>query len=127
MNYKVHISKPAKLDIRHAIKHIRCVLKNPPAANRLLDKTETGIAGLSLMPQRCALADDPVLTLQKIRYLMIENYYAFFQIDETTKTVHILRFLYEKSDWKNILKSNGVRYDENLFSPNDSSILSDVE
>ena len=127
MNYKVHISKPAKLDIKNAIKYIVNVLKNPTAANHLLQKAETGIASLSIMPQRCALANDSVLSSWGIRSLMIENYIAFYQIDETTQTVHILRFLYKKSDWKNILKFDNGHYDNDLFLTKNTSILSDVK
>ena len=127
MEYSIHITEPAKTDIRNTINYIGNVLKNPTAADRLLTKIEFNIASLSVMPQRCALADDPVLSLQKIHFLIIGNYYAFYQIDEPTRTVHILRFLYEKSDWKNILKCNSTEYDKDLFSARSSNILSDVK
>jgi len=127
MKYCIHITEPAKTDIRNTINYIGNVLKNPTTADRLLTKIEFNIASLSVTPQRCALADDPVLSLQKIRYLIIRNYYAFYQIDESTRTVHILRFLYEKSDWKNILKHSSLTYDENMFSSKGSDILSDVK
>jgi len=127
MKYCIHITGPAKTDIRNNINYIGNVLKNPTTADRLLTKIEFNIASLSVTPQRCALADDPVLSLQKIRYLIIRNYYAFYQIDESTRTVHILRFLYEKSDWKNILKHSSLTYDENMFSSKGSDILSDVK
>ena len=127
MEYRVHLTEPAKIDIRNTINYIGNVLKNPTAADRLLTKTEAGIATLSIMPQRCALADDPALALQEIRYLIIEKHFAFYQIDEATHTVHILRFLYEKSDWKNILKNSRMIYDADLFTIPNSSILSDVK
>lgn len=127
MKFSIHITEPAKKDIRNTINYIGNVLKNPAAADRLLTKVESNIASLSLMPYRCSLADDPVLALQKIRYLIIGNYYAFYQINETTRTVHILRFLYEKSDWKNILKTNNKEYAKSLYFSNDVSILSDVK
>ena len=127
MEYKVRVSEPAKLDIRNTINYIGKILKNPTAADHLLTKVEFGIASLSVMPQRCALADDPALALHEIRYLIIEKYFAFYQIDETTHMVHILRFLYEKSDWKSILKNSRMVYDEDLFSIRSSNILSDVK
>ena len=127
MKYKVLLTEPAKIDVRNTINYIGNVLKTPVAADRLLTKIEAGVASLSAMPQRCALADDPSLALQKVRYLIIEKYFAFYQIDETTGTVHILRFLYEKSDWKNILKNDGTVYGDDLFTAPTSSILSDVK
>ena len=118
---------PKDVHIRNTINYVGKFLKNPTVADHLLTKTEFGIASLSVMSQRCALADDPALALQKIRYLIIEKHFAFYQIDETTHTVHILRFLYEKSDWKNILKNSRMAYDNDLFTMPSSSILSDVK
>lgn len=127
MEYIVHITSAAERDIGYAIDYIDYVLKNPTAAKQLFTQIKLKLPSLSAMPQRCALVDDSVLALQKIRYLIIENYYAFYQIDESTRTVHILRFLYEKSDWKNILKHSSITYDENMFSSKSSDILSDVK
>ena len=127
MEYTVHVTSAAERDIEYAVDYIDYVLKNPTAAERLFNQIKVKLPSLSLMPYRCALADDPVLALQKIRYIIIGNYYAFYQIDEPTRTVHILRFLYEKSDWKNILKSNDSRYNESFFSSKDVSILSAVK
>ena len=127
MKYSVHLTEPAKIDIRNSINYIGNVLKNPTAADRLLSKVESRVASLSVMPERCALVDDPALALQEIRYLIIEKYFAFYQINEVIKSVHILRFLYEKSDWKNILKNDRTRYGEDLLNTTDSSILSDIK
>ena len=127
MKYKVLLTEPAKIDVRNTINYIGNVLKNPVAADRLLTKIEAGVASLSAMSQRCALAADPSLALQKVRYLIIEKHFAFYQIDETTSTIHILRFLYEKSDWKNILKNDSTVYGDDLFTAPTSSILSDVK
>lgn len=127
MEYIVHVTSAAERDIGYTIDYIDYVLKNPTAAERLFNEIKLKLPSLSVMPQRCALADDPVLSLQKIRYLIIRNYYAFYQIDEPTRTVHILRFLYEKSDWKNILKHSSLTYDEDMFSSKGSDILSDVK
>ena len=127
MEYIVHVTSAAERDIGYAIDYIDYVLKNPTAAKQLFTQIKLKLPSLSAMPQRCALVDDSVLALQKIRYLIIENYYAFYQIDESTRTVHILRFLYEKSDWKNILKHSSITYGEDMFASKSSDILSDVK
>ena len=127
MEYIVHVTSAAERDIGYAIDYIDYVLKNPTAAKQLFTQIKLKLPSLSAMPQRCALVDDSVLALQKIRYLIIENYYAFYQIDEATRTVHILRFLYEKSDWKNILKHSSTTYGEDMFASKSSDILSDVK
>ena len=127
MEYTVHVTSAAERDIEYAVDYIDYVLKNPTAAERLFNQIKVKLPSLSLIPYRCALADDPVLALQKIHYLIIGNYYAFYQIDEPTRTIHILRFLYEKSAWKNILKHSSLTYDEDMFSSKGSDILSDVK
>ena len=127
MEYTVHITFAAERDIEYTIDYIDSVLKNSTAAKRLFNQIKFKLPSLSNMPQRCALANDPFLSSRGIRNLIIDHYFAFYQIDETAHTVHILRLLYEKSDWKNILKHSSMIYDKDLLTTSDSSILSDVK
>ena len=41
---------------------------------------------------------------QGIRFVIINNYLAFYTIDEEKQTVVIVRFLYQKSNWTSILR-----------------------
>jgi plasmid stabilization system protein ParE len=127
MEYLVHITRAAEKDIEYTIDYLDAVLKNPTAAERLYNQIKVKLPSLSTMPQRRAKVDDSILSSWGIRYLIIENYLAFYQIDEPTHTVHILRFLYEKSDWKNILKHDSIKYDAHLLTAKGSDILSDVK
>ena len=52
MSYKVHITSTAEHDIIRAADYIECVLKNPDAANNLLDVTTEQIGSLSVLPQK---------------------------------------------------------------------------
>ena len=61
MNYQIHITKIAERDLNRAVDHIEFALKNPQAADRLLDDTEREIMSLATMPERYALVDDPLL------------------------------------------------------------------
>ncbi|MFR5502265.1 MAG: type II toxin-antitoxin system RelE/ParE family toxin, partial [Lachnospira pectinoschiza] len=38
------------------------------------------------------------------RFVIINNYLAFYTIDEEKQTVIIVRFLYQKSNWTSILR-----------------------
>ena len=60
------------------------------------------------MPQTHKLVDDPFLNALGIRFVLVNNYMAFFIIDETTKTVCIVRFLYGKRNWMQILKDEPI-------------------
>ena len=46
----------------------------------------------------------PVLASWGIRFVIINNYLAFYTIDEEKQTVIIVRFLYQKSNWTSILR-----------------------
>ena len=47
MNYQIHITKIAERDLNRAVDHIEFALKNPQAADRLLDDTEREIMSLA--------------------------------------------------------------------------------
>ena len=104
MNYQVHVTSSAERDIMRAADYIEFNLKNPDAANNLLDSITEQIGSLAIMPQKFALADDPVLASWGIRFVIVNNYLAFYTIDEKRQTVIVVRFLYQKSNWTSILQ-----------------------
>ena len=102
MTYQIHITKTAERDLVSATDYIEFTLKNPSAADSLLDKAEERISELSSFPEANAVVDDPVLSAWGIRFTVINNYLAFYTI--LGDTVYIVRFLYGKRDWTSILK-----------------------
>lgn len=104
MTYQIRITNTAERDLLSAADHIEFVLKNPKAADELLDEAQAQINSLHEFPERCKVVDDPVLNSWGIRYIIIKNYLAFFIIDETKKEVNVIRFLFQKSNWKSILR-----------------------
>ena len=87
-----------------AADYIEFTLKNPNAADNLLDVSTEQIGSLADLPQKFRLEDDPVLASWGIRFVIINNYLAFYTIDEEKQTVIIVRFLYQKSNWTSILR-----------------------
>lgn len=75
-----------------------------------LDEAESKINVLSTFPEKFALVDDAILSSWGIRFIIVKNYLAFYLIDEQIATVHIVRFLYGKSDWVSILKCGFQNY-----------------
>ena len=55
MNYQVHITKTAEHDIAKAADYIEFVLKNPQAADHLLDVATEKIGELTQMPEKLQL------------------------------------------------------------------------
>ena len=104
MSYQIRITATAERDMINASNHIEFVLKNPKAADDLLDEAERKISSLSDFPEKFKLIDDPVLASWGVRFVVINGYLAFYVIDEDTKQVIVIRFLFQKSNWTSILR-----------------------
>lgn len=105
MTYHIHITRAAERDMERAADYIEYTLKNPKAADELLDEADMTINSLAQMPERYALADDKVLAAWGIRSIQVKKYLAFYVIAKDTRTIHIIRFLYGKSDWVSLLRN----------------------
>ena len=104
MSYIIHITSTAERDIMRAADYIEFHLKNPAAADHLLEETTGQINSLADLPQKFRLVDDPVLASWRIRFLIISHYLAFYRIDEEKQMGIIVRFLFQKSNWNAILR-----------------------
>ena len=104
MSYSIHITSTAERDMINASNHIEFVLKNPKAADDLLDEAERKISSLADFPQKFKLVDDPVLASWGVRFVVINGYLAFYVIAENVQKVIIVRFLFQKSNWTTILR-----------------------
>ena len=102
MSYHLHITSVAQRDISQAADYIEFVLKNPKAADDLLEETDQKINALLPFPQEHPIVEDKLLAAWGIRFTQIKNYLAFYVIEENQVTV--IRFLYAKCDWISILK-----------------------
>ncbi len=103
MTYEVYLTAAAERDILRASDHIEFVLKNPKAADDLLDKAEVQINSLVDFPNKFKLVDDPVLASWGIHFVLVNGYLAFYVISEETHRVTVVRFLFQKSNWSAIL------------------------
>lgn len=104
MSYNIYITATAERDILRAADHIEFTLKNPTAADHLLDSVTEQINSLGDMPEKFRLVDDPVLASWEIRFVIVNNYLAFYTIDKRKQLVIVVRFLYQKSNWNSILR-----------------------
>ena len=104
MNYTISITAAAERDLIRAADHIEFVLKNPKAADDLLDEAEKRINSLSDFPEKFRLVSDPVLASWGIRFVIVNGYLAFYTISEAENRVIVVRFLFQKSNWNAILR-----------------------
>lgn len=104
MNYTIHITAAAERDLANAADHMEFVLKNPQAADDLLEEAEARIHSFASFPARFPLANDRLLASWGIRFIQIKNHLAFYIISQEEHQVFLVRFLYRKSDWISILR-----------------------
>jgi toxin ParE1/3/4 len=101
--YFVNITDAAEQDILYTVNYISDVLKAPAAANNLLDEIEKYEKILEETPNIYPFVPDEYLAEKGIKFVMVKNYMLFFIVGEDEKTVYVIRFLYGRRDWKNIL------------------------
>lgn len=104
MNYNIHITSAAERNLIRAADHIEFVLKNPKAADDLIDKAEKQIHFLSDFPEKFQLVDDPVHASWGIRFVIVNGYLAFYTISKEDNLIIVVRFLFQKSNWNAILR-----------------------
>lgn len=104
MSYIIHITAVAERDIMQAADYIEFFLKNPTAAEHLLDVATEQINSLADFPEKFRLVEDPVLASWGIRFIAVNHYLAFYIIDYEKQMVIVVRFLYQKSNWNSILR-----------------------
>jgi plasmid stabilization system protein ParE len=110
--YFVNITDIAEEDILNTGNYISKVLMNPIAANNLLDKIEACRDKLEDEPHLFTYVPDEYLKSKRIKYTMINNFMLFFRIRENEDVVDVIRFLYGRRDWQNILKNDARINDE---------------
>ena len=111
--YLLNITDIAEEDILNTVKYIADVLKAPKAANNLLDEIERHQEILENTPNMYPFVPDEYLAQRGLKFTIIKNYLMFYTINEDEKIVTVIRFLYGRRDWKNILRA----MDDTGFEP----------
>ncbi len=102
-SYNVVITKAAQRDLLDIFDYIAFELREPESARRLLSKIRTKIKSLEELPERNPIVSEPKYEAQKIRWCSSENYVIFYQVSEIQNHVYIVRVLYKKRNWENLL------------------------
>ena len=101
--YSVQIGKLAERDIYEAVSYIKEILFQPESARRIYNEIKTQISLLSDFPQRFAvIAEEPYRSMG-MRKTAAANYLIFYLIDEKDKTVSVVRVLYNRREWKDLI------------------------
>jgi plasmid stabilization system protein ParE len=103
MKYEVQISDKAEDDLDSIIDYMISKLKAPRAADNFIRLLEEKIESIEVSPKAYKIIDDEKLSVDEIRVVQVNNYLVFFMIDDKKKVVSIIRVLYGRRDWLNIL------------------------
>lgn len=101
--YNILITKPAENDLREIGEYIANELREPFIAQNTVVSIAAAIEKLEKIPLRNALVLDEELAHKGFRKLLVDNYIIFYLVSEIHETVTIIRILYGKRDWKNLL------------------------
>lgn len=107
MNFNIHVTRHAYMDMQEALNYIAYKKFNPDAAESLQDDIEA--MGRSLVeypgkyPGIFPFVPDEVLRNWGIRFVMVKEYYMFYTI--RGNTIYLVRFLHRRRDWFSILRT----------------------
>jgi toxin ParE1/3/4 len=93
----------AAFDLRSILKYITEILKEPVTGKRIYDSIKKQILTLEQMPLRYPLVGDEVFAARGLRKMPVENYFVFYVADEKRGEVHVLRVLYNRREWRDLL------------------------
>lgn len=103
MKYEIEITDSARRDFENIYLYISGKLCNKQAAKNLIVSLNEKILSLAEMPEGYPQARDEYLKDMGIRFIPVKNYIVFYTVDTEGKKVYIIRILYGKRSWENIL------------------------
>ncbi len=101
---RVVFTEPAEYDLLDIEYYIFVDLCNPQAAQRISDGILDAAGKLEEYPEGHPLVGDELLGRMGIHITYFDNYNIFYYYDMQNDVVYIIRVLYNKADWQNILK-----------------------
>jgi len=102
--YNLLISRLYREDTLSAYNYIKNVLNAPVAAKNLKNEIKEKLIYISKNPTHRPLVYDTYLASLGYRLIRVKNFIIFYIIGDDNKHIKIIRFLYGKRDWINILK-----------------------
>jgi len=101
--FSLTISDTAAKDLSEIISYLKIELSYPDSAKLLLKKIRKETSKLKELPFLFPLVEDEIFAARKIRKLSIDNILIFYIVNESKKTVSVIRILYARRDWINLI------------------------
>ena len=102
--YKIFFTEFAMAQFREVYDYISCVLFSPEIAYDWSVRVEKKIQALEYMPERIRMTAESPWKERGVHCFAVENFYAYFIIDDDSKEVWITAFIYSKRDQKRQLQ-----------------------
>jgi addiction module RelE/StbE family toxin len=101
--YKLKFTREAREDLDKIFEYITQKLDAPIAAENLIDKIQTASERLRRFPQIGKIPADDTLAKKGYRMLIVDNFLEFYQVDEVQNIVRIMRIVYGKRNYTQLL------------------------
>jgi plasmid stabilization system protein ParE len=106
--YRLIFSKLFKMDVDSSYNYIKNKLEAPMAADNLIKEIIENLNKIKENPNIRPLVQDKYLASLGYRLKNIKNYVIFYIIGNDNRHIKIIRFLYNKRNWINILKEKTI-------------------
>jgi len=107
--YDVVVSDTAEADIQSIIGHISKTLREPGTARSMLLRFREAILSLAEMPERFPVVRDSYLASLGIRVTCVGRHLIFYIVAKDAHRVDIVRVLYGKRNWTELLAEDMER------------------
>ena len=101
--YKLILRHIALNDLQEIYEHIAHNLNETEVAEKIHGSIVEAISSLSELPLRHQVIDVEPYRTVGYRMLHIRSYVIFYIVDQEKSAVHIVRILYNRREWQNIL------------------------
>ncbi|SDK09155.1 type II toxin-antitoxin system RelE/ParE family toxin [Natronincola ferrireducens] len=101
--YSIKMTPRAVADLDNIFKYISEELFAASVAGNILERIEREIMRLKDFPFSCNYVADEYLRNKGYRKLIVDNYIVFYLVEEEKKQAIIMRVLYGKQKYENLL------------------------
>lgn len=94
--YKIKITNQAKEHLHLIKNYISLEFKEPETTKKMISLLKENMKKLSFMPHRIKCIDEKPWGDLGFRKIRVKNYYVYFWVEESTKTVYIISVVYTR-------------------------------
>lgn len=102
--YKYQFTQKVENDLDRIVGYIAVELSNTKAAGDFLDKVQSVIDEIRSFPDSGVLVENEYIEVKNIRRKQVNNYLMYYQKDEESKMINVLRIVYGKRNLDEIIR-----------------------